>query len=85
MSRLRGRLEALERKAGPLYKTLTLPDGGTVRYTGDEALEAMNAAIHQDEHPLLSRFVEADTTEGMPGLCRALAGSWERVRGEDDG
>ncbi len=78
MGRLRGRLERLEREAGPLYKTLTLPTGETIRYTGDEALEAMVAAIHQDKHPLLARFLEAGTTEGMPGLCRALVGSWER-------
>ncbi len=68
-------MERLERRAGPLYKTLALPTGETVRYTGDEALEAMVAAIHQHDHPLLSRFLEADTAEGMPGLCRALVGS----------
>ncbi len=77
MGRLRSRLEKLEREAGPLYKTLTLPTGGTLRYTGDEALEAMVAAIHEAEHPLLSRFLEAGTNEGMPGLCRALVGSRE--------
>lgn len=75
MGALRRRLERLEREATPLYSTLTLPTGEAVRYTGDEALEAMVAAIHEDEHPLLFRFLEADTTEGMPGLCRALAGS----------
>ncbi len=73
----RSRLERLEREAGPLYKTLILPTGGTLRYTGDEALEAMVAAIHQNEHPLLARFLETDATEGMPGLCRALVGSRE--------
>lgn len=77
MGRLRARLERLEREAGPLYKTLILPDGGTLRYTGDEALEAMVAAIHEDGHPLLARFLEAETAEGMPGLCRALVGSRE--------
>ncbi len=75
---LRGRLERLEREAGPLYKTLTLPTGRTLRYTTDEALEAMVAAIHRTENPLLDRFVEADTTEGLPGLCRTLVRSWER-------
>lgn len=78
MGRLRSRLEKLEREAGPLYKTLTLPTGGTLRYTTDEALEALGAAIHRTENPLLDRFMEADTTEGLPGLCRALVGSWAR-------
>ena len=41
----------------------------------DEALEAPHAAIGQTDHPLLARFLEADTTEGLPGLCRALVGS----------
>ena len=68
MSRLRGRLRRLEREAAPFYKTLTLPGGETLRYTGDEALEAMMAA---------TRFLEAETAEGMPGLCRPLVGSRE--------
>ena len=79
MGRLRSRLERLEREVGPLYETRTLPTGETVRYTGDEALEAMVAAIHEDEHPLLARFLQPDTAQGMPALCRALAGS--RTRG----
>lgn len=75
MGCLRFRLERLEREALPLYKTLQLPGGGTIHYTGEEALEAMVTARRKDENPLLNRFLETDTTEGMPGLCRALVGA----------
>lgn len=47
-------------------------------YTPDEALDTAHAAIGGEESPLLARFLEAETTEGLPGLCRAITG---RVRG----
>ncbi len=78
MAGLRARLERLEAGTEGLYTVLRLPDGAPVRYTTDEALEALGAAIHRTENPLLDRFVEADTTEGLPGLCRILVGSWAR-------
>lgn len=70
-----GRLERLEANAEALHSVLTLPDGSRVLYTVGEALEAMHAALCQTDHPLLARFLEAETTEGLPGLCRALVGS----------
>lgn len=75
MGRTRGRLERLEAEAEALHTVLTLPDGSKVLYTPEEALGAVHAAIHGTADPLLTRFLEADTAEGLPGLCLALTGS----------
>ena len=57
-----GRLiSRLESRVGATHDALTLPDGSRALYTQPDAL--------------LARFLEAGTTEGMPGLCRALVGS----------
>lgn len=77
MAGLRRRLEALEAGTEGLCAVLRLPDGGTVRYTTDEALAALHAAIRGGEDELLARFVAAGTSEGLPGLCRPLVGSRE--------
>ena len=47
---LRDRIKKLQREAGALYTTLSLPDGSEVRYTGDDALAALSACIDQREH-----------------------------------
>ena len=81
-----GRLERLERDSEALHGVLTLPYGSRVLYTVDKALDAVGAAIRGGEAPLLGAFLEAETTEGLPGLCRALVGSRERVaRGDTRG
>lgn len=80
--RIRARLDSLEARVGAARTALVLPDGSRVLYTPDEALNALHAAIGDEEEPLLARFLEAETTEGLPGLCRALVGSRERVRGK---
>ena len=75
MGRLISRLERLERRVGATHDALTLPDGSRVLCTQPDALRAVGAAIWGGEDALLARFLEAGTTDGMPGLCRALVGS----------
>lgn len=82
MTRTRARLEGLEARVAATRTALALPDGSRVLYAPEDALDALHAAIGGEEEPLLARFLEAETTEGLPGLCRALVGSRERVRGE---
>ena len=41
-------------------------------------MDALIAAIHQDEHHLLHYIRQMDTKEGMPGLIRALEESHAR-------
>jgi hypothetical protein len=72
---LRWRLEKLERETEGFHQTLTLPDRTKVRYTGEEMVNALIAAIHQEEHHLLSHIRKIDTNHGMPGLLRALEAS----------
>jgi hypothetical protein len=76
-----GRLGRLEREVSEFYETLKLPDGTEVCYTGEEMLEALCACIERREHRLLPylRRAEPDTTQGMPGLVRAIEGSRERA------
>ena len=72
-----GRLERLETGARSLYNAVRLRDGTTALYTTDEALAALGASIRREPNALLERFRGADTTEGLPGLCRALEESRE--------
>ena len=74
---LRDKLKRLEAETEGFYETLRLLDGTKVRYTGEEMLDAVIAAIHQEEHHLLPYIRQIDTNQGMPGLIRALEGSWE--------
>lgn len=74
---LRGRLERLEAEASGLYRTLVLPEGETVRYSGEEALDAMLAAIDESDHWLLPHMRRSDTEDGLPGLIRAVEGGVE--------
>ncbi len=76
---LEGRLKRLETAAEGLYKTLRLPDGTRVRYTGEEMLDAVIAAIDQREHRLLPYLRKMDADRGLPALVRSIEGS------EDDG
>ena len=71
---LRGWVKCLERSAEGLHHTLTLPDGGEVRYTGAEMLDAVIAAVDEEEHHLLPYLRQMDTREGMAGLIGALEG-----------
>ncbi len=76
MGGLRRRLERLEVETEGLYNTLVLPNGETVRYAGEEALDAMLAAIDEAEHWLLPHMRAADplAPDGLPGLIRAIEG-----------
>jgi hypothetical protein len=76
---LRGWVRELERDAGDLGGTLQLPDGTEVRYESEEMLEALLAAIEGREHRLLPYLRQIPTSEGMPGMIRAIEGSRERV------
>ena len=64
---LRERLEKLERETEGFHQMLTLPDGRKVRYTQEELLDAMFAAIDEEEHRLLPYIRQIDTNQGMPG------------------
>ena len=65
-------MSRLERQANGLFRTLRLPDGAEVRYTSEEMMVAVIAAMHHQEHPLLPYVRQLDTNQGMPGLIRAL-------------
>ena len=75
---LKSRLEHLEKLSDGLYRTLTLPDGQQIRYTHEEMMAAVIAAMHDQEHPLLPYIRQLDTTQGMPGLIRQLEESRAR-------
>jgi hypothetical protein len=75
---LRGRMRRLERQANGLFRTLRLPGGAEVRYTSEEMMAAVIAAMHQQEHRLLPYVRQLDTTQGMPGLIRQLEESRAR-------
>jgi hypothetical protein len=75
---LKSRLEHLERLSDVLYRTLTLPDGQQIRYTHEEMMAAVIAAMHDQEHRLLPYVRQLDTTQGMPGLIRQLEESRAR-------
>ncbi len=71
---IRRRLERLEAETEGLYNMLVLPNGEKVRYSGEEALNAMLAAIDQTEHWLLPHMRRVEVTDGLPGLIRAIEG-----------
>jgi hypothetical protein len=68
-------MDRLEKRANGLFRTLRLPDGTEVRYTDEEALAALSAAIRKEENRLLPHIRQMDTKEGMPRLIRAIEGS----------
>lgn len=77
MTRTRGRLDRLEGRVEASHDALMLPDGSRTLYTHPDALRAVAAAIRGGETTLLARFLQAETTEGLPGLCQALVSSRE--------
>jgi hypothetical protein len=72
-------IKKLEREAGDLGGVLRLPDGTEVRYQGEEMLDALLAAIEGLEHRLLPYLRQIPTSEGMPGMVRALEAGEERA------
>jgi hypothetical protein len=75
---LNSKLKRLEKETDGFLRTLTLPDGQQIRYTHEEMMAAVIAAMHQQEHRLLPYVWQMDTKEGMPGLIRALEESHAR-------
>jgi hypothetical protein len=75
---LKSRLEHLEKLSDGLYRKLTLSDGQRIRYTSEEMMAAVIAAMHDQEHRLLPYVRRLDTTQGMPGLIRQLEESRAR-------
>jgi hypothetical protein len=71
---LRGRVRRAEAGAAVFYKTLRLPDGTKVRYTGEEMLDAVIAAMNGEEHRLLPYLHKMDPGRGLPSLVRAVEG-----------
>ncbi len=80
---LRGKLTKLEQEVEPHYETLRSPDGTQVRYTDEEALDALGACVDEEEHWLIPHFRDAGVTAGLPGLVRALEVSKERIEREE--
>ena len=74
---LRGWVKRLERDAEGLHHTLTLPDRTKVRYTPEEMLDAVIAAVDEEEHHLLPYLRQMDTRERIAGLIGAIEGSHE--------
>jgi hypothetical protein len=70
--RIESRLRNLEQHYEHLYQTLTLPNGERVRYTHDEVMGALSAAIRKREHHLLPYVEQLDTTEGVPSMIRLI-------------
>ena len=81
---MRSWIKRLERDVGEETGVLTLPDGTEVRYRlgspedGGDMYEAFAAYMDGCEHWLLPYVRQMDTTEGFPGLIRAIEGSRER-------
>lgn len=75
---LRDKLKRLEKVADEGSGVLVLPDGTKIRYGNGELLDAFLAAMDRQEHRLLPYVRQMDTTEGLPGLIRAIEGSRER-------
>ena len=75
---LESRLKRLEGQVEAVFRTLTLPAGRQIRYTDGEMMDAVCAAIHQEEHRLLPYVRRIATKEEMPGLIRALEESHAR-------
>ena len=81
MGMMKASLGKLEQKAQMHTYVLRLPDGEEVRYTSEDELEAFSAVMAKEEHWLVPYFLQADTSEGFPGLVRALS----RARVEQGG
>ncbi len=79
MGSLRRRLDRLEQELGHNYEELRLPDGTTVRYSPQEAVDAFSAVLAGEDHALIQPFVAAGQTTGFPGLVRSLILSRELV------
>ena len=77
MGSLSRKLGRLEQEAGGFYEVLTVKDGTTVKYEADEKLEALFALLDGRKHWLLPYFRAMDTSQGMPGLVRAIEGGVE--------
>jgi len=81
---LRDKLKKLEQEVEPHYETLHLPDGTQVRYTDEDALDALSACVDEEEHWLIPHFRDAGVTAGLPGLVRALEASKERIEEREE-
>jgi hypothetical protein len=71
---VRTMLNKLEERARQYYEVLRLPDGSEVRYTGEDALDALCALMDQEDHWLLPHLRRAGTRVGLPGLIWAMEG-----------
>ncbi len=76
---IKHRLKRAEQEAAELFEEIRLENGEVVRYSGTDAFEAVRAAAAGKQHWLIEPFLSAETTEGLPGLVRALVGSRERM------
>jgi hypothetical protein len=87
---MKNRLKRLETLEGEVLGVLPLPNGERVRYRrgshhdGGDLYDAFLACMKGQEHWLLPYIRQMETTEGFPGLIRALEASRERVVGESD-
>lgn len=73
---LNGWAKRLEKDAGKYEHTLTMPDGETIKFTGEEMVDAVIAAIEEEDHRLLPYIRRVDTNkEGIANLIGALEGT----------
>ncbi len=69
---LRKRLDRLEERAGLLHDEITLPDGTAVRLAPGERLDALVAALDEEEHPLLDIARRVGANEEAEECLRLL-------------
>ena len=83
MAGVRGRLDRLQHESEGLFKSIVLEDGTKIRYEPEELLDAVSAAIRDEEHRLLPLVRREGARQGLPGLINALEASRERREGGD--
>ncbi len=82
---LRRRVDTLQHEAEAYFNVLHLPSGEKIRYTTDDALAALNAAVKGEHHWFIDIAVQADTREGLCGMIWAITASRKRVAEEEEG
>lgn len=65
-------MSRLEKEAHGLYRTFTLPDGQQIRYTHEEVMAALSAAIHCRDHFLLDHIRWMEISPETPSMIRLV-------------
>jgi len=80
--KLRTRLQKIEERVAGSTEVLRLPSGDIVRFSSEDALEALGAAIDGTDHWLHRPLQQANVTSGLGGLVCALLHSGEQAERE---